>query len=93
MTGKVGNKSSIRGECMRNRILEFIIWYFKEHGYCPTVREIGAGVNLKSTSSVQTHIQKMLKIGMLETDAEVFSPRALRVPGWTFVKMNDDKNN
>lgn len=65
----------------RKKILEFIISYIKEHGYPPTVREIGAGVNLKSTSSVNSHLKKMLESGMIETDAGIGCPRAIRVPG------------
>lgn len=75
------------GNCVRQRILEMIIDYIECHGYPPTIREIGDGVGLKSTSSVVSHITKMLDSGMLETDAEMpGTPRALRVPGYKFVK-------
>lgn len=66
-------------------ILNYIKVYIWEHSYPPTVREIGNGVELKSTSSVQAHIKKLIELGELETDAEVNSPRALRVPGYIFV--------
>nr|DAH03546.1 MAG TPA: LexA repressor [Caudoviricetes sp.] len=69
-----------RGEKVRGNILIFITEYIKEHGYAPTFREIGMGVNLKSTASVSNHIEKMIKAGVLETDAGVGSPRALRIP-------------
>ena len=70
----------------RNKILEFIVSYIKQHGYSPTVREIGQGVNLKSTSSVHRHLQKLLSEGKIETDAGLNVPRAIRVPGYRFVK-------
>lgn len=74
-------KESIKhGDEVRENILLFIKKYIKKHGYSPTFREIGMGVNLKSTASVANHIEKMIKAGVLETDAEAGSPRALRIP-------------
>lgn len=70
----------------KEEILEFIISYIQEHGYYPSYDEIGEGVGLRSKSSVNRHIHKMLETGMLETDAEWSSARALRVPGYKFVK-------
>lgn len=76
------------GERVRNNILDFITGYIQQHGYAPTYREIGEGVNLQSTSSVYSHIERMLELGVLETDVGIGIPRALRVPGWSFVKNN-----
>lgn len=70
----------------RQKIYDFIVQYIQEHGYAPTVREIGKGVGLKSTSTVHGHLTRMFKMGMLETDTECSSPRAIRVPGYRFVK-------
>ncbi len=70
----------------RKRILEFIILYIKKYGYPPTVREIGEGVNLKSTSSVNSHLKKMLETGMIETDAGIGCPRAIRIPGMKYLE-------
>lgn len=64
--------------------------YIEEHGYPPTRREIGAGVNLKSTSSVHAHMCRMFTEGMLETDSEFGEPRAIRVPGYKFTKEEAD---
>lgn len=74
-----------RGERTRRDILEYIKQYIKQHSYPPCRREIGDGVGLKSTSSVQSHIDRMLADGMLETDDEAGTPRALRVPGMRYV--------
>ena len=74
---------------MKQKIYDFIVDYIQEHGYPPTVREIGAGVGLRSTSSVYSHLQKMIDTGMLETDAGESAPRAIRVPGYKFVKDNE----
>lgn len=74
------------GEIRRQRMYDFIVEYIKVRGYSPTVREIGAGVGLQSTSTVHTHLQKMFDSGMLETD-HLGVPRAIRVPGYKFVRM------
>ncbi len=41
------------------QIYGFIKEYLKEHGYPPTVREIGKVVGLKSSSNVCHHLQKL----------------------------------
>ena len=79
-----------KGRQKRKEILEAIISYIQEHGYAPTVREIGETVGLKSPSSVQSHLDRMLVDGIIETDAEVGSPRAIRVPGYEFRKMRQE---
>lgn len=83
MTFKENNK--VRGERTRGEMLEFIRQYLYEHGYPPSRKEIADGVGLRSTSSVQSHIERMLADGMLETDDEKGSPRALRIPGMRYV--------
>lgn len=74
-----------RGEKIRKDILEYIKQYIRQHSYPPSRREIGEAVGLKSTASVQSHINRMLSEGILETDVEAGSPRALRVPGMRIV--------
>lgn len=72
-------------------IYEFIIAYLKEHKYAPSYREIGMGVGLKSTSSVQDYITIMMERGMLETDAPHGIPRAFRVTGYEFTKAEEEE--
>ena len=67
-------------------ILKAIIDYVEKHGYPPTVREIGEATGLKSTSSVHRYLKEMFELGILETDAEFSNPRAIRIPGYVFVK-------
>ena len=78
--------TAVHGRKVRERILDAIISYIEEHGYPPTVREISDMVGLKSTSSTQSHLIRMKADGMIETDAPEFSTRAIRVPGYKFVK-------
>lgn len=75
-----------QGKATRERIVSFIIDYISQHGYAPTVREIGAGVGLRSTSSVNAHMRRLFADGKLETDAPEGTPRAIRVPGYRFDK-------
>lgn len=81
--------SSKRSEEVRKKILDIIIEYISKHGYPPTVREISKLSGLKSTSSVHLHLIKMLEGGMIETDAEAGSNRAIRVPHYKFVKESE----
>lgn len=71
---------------IRDKILKAIISYTTEHGYPPTLREIGNEVGLHSSSAVHQHITWMLADGILETDAEG-SPQAIRVPGYEFQQV------
>lgn len=68
----------------KEKILEFIVKYISDNGYPPTVREIGNGVGLKSTASVHNHLQTMRLMRVIE--GEIDKPRAIRVPGYEFVK-------
>ena len=70
----------------RENILIFIRSYIEKHCYPPTVREIAAGVGLKSSASVCEHIKILIELGLLETDAKAGTPRALRLPNMKFVK-------
>ena len=77
---------SEQGELKRQEILDFIVSYIKQHGYPPTVREIGKGVNLKSTSSVHSHLKKMVDDGVIKNDG---APRTIMVIGYEFKKVSD----
>ena len=44
-------------------IYNFINDYNLEHGFCPTIREIGSAVGLSSTSTVYNHVQKLIDYG------------------------------
>lgn len=82
-------ENKMRGEKVREYILQAIIGYIEEHGYPPCVREIGELTGLKSTSSVQHHLEVLRKEGKIETDAGFNVPRAIRIPGYKFVKVVD----
>lgn len=58
-------------------ILEFIKDQLTQKGYPPSVREICAAVDLKSTSTVHSHLNKLEKLGYIRRDAT--KPRAIEV--------------
>lgn len=70
---------------MEEKILEFCKEYFKQHGYAPSSREIGDGVGLGSTSSVNLHINRLYDLGLITSDHRGL-PRAFRVVGMTIVE-------
>ena len=83
-------KTIENGNMMRQKIKEAIIKYMCEHGYSPSVREIGQMVGLRSTNTVHGHLVIMYEQGMIETDCELASPRAIRVPEYKFVKKEGE---
>lgn len=58
---------------------EFIVEYFYQHGYSPTVREIGYATGLKSPSTVHGHIDRLVRDGKL--NKKDTSPRTLVTSG------------
>lgn len=78
---------------IRKRIYEFVVAYLLKHGYPPSMREIAAGVGVRSASTVHTHLQEMFAEGTLETDPDTGSSRAIRVPGYRFVRADEHPKN
>ena len=56
-------------------ILEVIASFTREHGYPPSVREIGERVGLSSSSTVQSHLKTLERRGLIKRDPT--KPRAL----------------
>ncbi len=50
----------------QEEILNYIDRTIELNGYSPTVREICTAVNLKSTSTVQYHLDKLINLGILK---------------------------
>jgi repressor LexA len=63
----------------QERILEVIRDFTEEHGYPPSVREIGERVGLSSSSTVQSHLKSLEKRGLIFRDPT--KPRALIAKG------------
>ena len=65
------------GNELRERICQFITEYTDTYSYAPTIREIGASVGLKSSSSVHSHLTQLEIEGRIETKPN--SPRTIRI--------------
>ena len=55
----------------QEEILNYIDNTIKRNGYSPTVREICEAVGLKSTSTVQYHLKKLIKLGFLNKSENI----------------------
>ena len=58
-------------------IYDFIRSYSEEHGYPPSVREIGAAVGLASPSTVHMHLKVLEEHGLIKRDSK--KPRTIEV--------------
>ncbi len=67
--GKISNK--------QREILEFLKSRIINRGYPPSVREICEAVNLKSTSSVHSHLETLERNGYIRRDPS--KPRAIEI--------------
>ena len=61
----------------QQRILDYIENYIEVNGYPPSVREIGQAVDLKSTSTVHGHLNRLEKKGLLHREA--MKPRTIDI--------------
>jgi repressor LexA len=61
----------------QQEIFDFVRSYVGEHGYPPTVRDIGKAVGLASSSTVHAHLANLEKHGLLRRDPT--KPRAIEV--------------
>lgn len=59
------------------QILRFIREYWAEHDYGPSIREIGTGVGLASTSAVTYQLNVMESAGMIKRNPLL--PRTIRL--------------
>jgi repressor LexA len=63
----------------QQEIWNYLIEYVDDHGYPPTVREIGEQVGLASPSTVHAHLANLERAGLLRRDPT--KPRALELIG------------
>jgi len=63
----------------QQEIWQFLAEYVDEHGYPPTVREIGDAVGLASPSTVHAHLANLERAGLIRRDPT--KPRAIELIG------------
>ena len=61
----------------QNNVLDYIKKFSAEHGYPPSIREIGKGLGLSSPATVHTHVKKLCNAGYLKVDNNKF--RAMEI--------------
>lgn len=80
MSIKIGEK--------QREILEYLKKEIKTKGYPPSVREICDAVNLKSTSTVHGHLNRLEKKGMIRRDPT--KPRAIEILDDSFYEIRHE---
>lgn len=55
----------------QRRILDYVAKYTGEHGYPPSIREIGEAVSISSTSVVDYNLKALERSGLIRRDKEV----------------------
>jgi len=63
---------------MKDKILEYIKEYALKTGLLPTYREIGAGVGLKSSSSLFYYFGELIRDGEIERYGKRYRVRGLK---------------
>ena len=61
----------------QNNVLDFIKKFTAEHGFPPSIREIGKALDLSSPATVHTHVKKLENAGYLKVNANKF--RAMEI--------------
>lgn len=65
-------------------LYNFLICYFKENGFAPSVREIGQGIHC-AASMVAPKLLRLQRLGKIEVKQGV--PRAIRLVEYEFRKV------
>ena len=61
-----------------NRIYDFVVDYIRDNGYPPAVRDICAGIGIRSTSTIHSHLQRLQQQGKIVYSAG--KRRAITIP-------------
>ena len=61
----------------QQQAFEFICGFTAEHGYPPSVREIGSAIGLSSPSTVHSHLHKLEEAGYIKRDPN--KPRTIEI--------------
>ena len=55
----------------REKVLAFLIEFVRQHGYSPSIREIGQAVGLKSPSTVYNHLRRLEEEGRIVASQQI----------------------
>lgn len=73
----------------QSAIYEYICTYTERHGYPPSVREIGAAVDLASPSTVHMHLKVLEQLGLIYRDPK--KPRTMKIVSQSANSSNKTK--
>ena len=74
----------------QQQIYDYILTFTADHGYPPSVREIGAAVGLKSPSTVHFHMKGLEEAGVIvKTEGKT---RAITLPGFPFGGVAEEES-
>lgn len=59
-------------------VLKFIKTFMLKNGYTPTIRDIGYGVGLKSTSTVQVYFDRLVNRGDITRHGKSYSVKGMK---------------
>ncbi|SDY89633.1 transcriptional repressor LexA [Tindallia californiensis] len=76
---------TMKQKCVLNFLKETVL----QRGYPPSVREIGEAVDLKSTSTVHSHLTNLEKKGYIKRDPS--KPRAIEIMDYQYQDQNISK--
>lgn len=69
----------------KDKILLYIYEQTQQKPYPPSVREIGEGVNLKSTSTIHAHLHRLKENGLLDFEPSCPRTTSLTEKGFMWV--------
>ena len=87
---KRGRKKATAATDPQLQVYEYLIWYVEQHGYQPTLREMGEKFGV-SGAAIQDRLEFLERFGLVALGGDF---RAIRLPHWTFkrVKRHVRKN-
>ena len=79
-----------RSSSKQSEILQFVTGFIADHGYSPSVREIGQAVGLQSTASVHYHLSALRRQGKIDMEpakGRTLSVAAERAPAASHIPL------
>ncbi len=71
-------------------VLDFISVRFDQTGVCPSYREIGAALGMRSTNQVSDHVKALIRKGFLERVGDAGRSRSLRLTSRASGSLGDE---
>ncbi len=79
----------VEREKTKEKVLNCITQYIKEHGYPPSVQEICEKTHLKSKASVHEYLRQLMMDGTIQSDHEG-KARAIKVAGYSYINKKEE---